>query len=128
MILTFDFARPCSRSGEAGCNFRLSQTRRKVARTSDLASPNEACNAIKGNLITLRHPHAPPPTSTTVGAPSLHCNKYPPNPVIKSRLILRLLCLPNGARSKTCPAAKEIKIAGRKEKSRALVTQSAVQL
>jgi len=50
--------------GRAGCNFRLSQTRRKVARTSDLASPNEACNAIKENLITLRHPHAPP----TVGA------------------------------------------------------------
>lgn len=122
MILTFDFARPCSRSGEAGCNFRLSQTWRKVARTSDLASPNEACNAIKGNLITLRHPHAPPPTFTTVGAPSLHCNKYPPNPVIKSRLILRLLCLPNGA-MQGCPAAKEIKIAGRKEKSHTLVTQ-----
>ena len=36
-------------------NFRLSQTGRKVASapgTSDLESPNEACNAIKGNLIT----------------------------------------------------------------------------
>lgn len=35
-------------------------------------------------------------------APSLHCNKYPPNLVIKSRLILRLLCLPNGARQADC--------------------------
>ncbi|KAL2726910.1 hypothetical protein V1478_007188, partial [Vespula squamosa] len=46
-------------AGCCGGNFRLSQTRSKVVATLDLASPNEACNAIKGNLITRCYPNAP---------------------------------------------------------------------